>query len=112
MHEVRRSDDDELCGFVDHDNGTWRARNVFCAVLSEHGTEADARQRVLVEGLSSLLDRWTLVERATGDEEVACIIEASPVEVTVARDFYPLPGAPRLRISAAQLESGEWELRR
>ena len=47
-----------------------------------------------------------------GDEQVVCIQEANPASVTVALDYYSLPGVPTLTISSAQLESGEWELRR
>lgn len=85
---------------------------VFGAVLDEHGSEADARAHILAEGLASLTERWTLFEGATGLAEVACIIEANPSQVTVARDYFVHPGVPTLTITAAQLASGEWELRR
>jgi hypothetical protein len=31
--------------------------------------------------------------------------------VTLARDYYSMPGVPTITITAAQLESGEWEMR-
>lgn len=112
MDEVRRATDDELCGFVDRRDGRWLALTVFGAVLGGHGGEAAARDHVLAEGLASLTERWTLVEGATGEEEVACILEANPLQVTVARDHYAMPGVPTLTISADQFAAGEWELRR
>lgn len=112
VDEVRRTGDVELCGFVEERNGRWASLTVFGSALDEHESEADAREHVLAEGLSALTERWTLFERATGRAEVACILEANPTQVTVARDYYALPGVPTLTITAAQLASGEWELRR
>lgn len=112
VEAVRRPEDKELCGFVDQHEGGWCARTVFGAMLGHHETEGDARRQVLAEGLASLTDRWTLLNGATGETEVACILEANPSSVTVVRDYLPLPGAPTLTISAAQFAAGEWELHR
>ena len=112
MHEVRRPDDDELCGLVDEQADGWHACTVFGVTLGRHDDEAAARDQVLREGLSALTERWTLVDGATGEAEVACILEANPTSVTVARDYYPLAGVPTLTITAAQLAAGEWQLRR
>ena len=60
MDEVRRPDDDELCGFVDHHDGSWRALTVFGAVLGGHSSDAVARDAVVTDGLSLLTERWTL----------------------------------------------------
>lgn len=46
------------------------------------------------------------------DEEVVCIQEANPTTVTVARGYYSMPGVPTLTITAQQLASGEWVMRR
>ncbi len=85
---------------------------MFGAPLGHHETHDGAVVQVLSDGLSSLVERWTLRNGSTGDEEVVCIVEAHPGEVTVARDYYALPGVPRLTVTAEQLAAGEWELRR
>jgi hypothetical protein len=38
--------------------------------------------------------------------------EANAAAVTVARGYYSMPGVPTLTITAAQIASGEWEIRR
>lgn len=112
MDEVRRLHDDELCGHVEHRDGRWAALTVFGAVLANHDERDEAERHVLADGLASLAERWTLRNGATGEEEIVCIQEANPVSVRVARDYYSLPGVPTLTITAAQLASGEWALRR
>ena len=84
MEQVRRMDDDELCGHVDARDGTWCSLTVFGAELGRHATRADAVEQVLAEGLASLAERWTLRRGANGEEEVVCIQEANPDKVTVA----------------------------
>ena len=110
--EVRRPDDDELCGHVEPRDGRWCALTVFGAVLGSHDTREAATKQVLDEGLASLAERWTLRHGETGDEELVCIQEANPSAVTVALGYYSLPGVPTRTITAGQLASGEWELRR
>jgi hypothetical protein len=110
--EIRRPDDGELCGFADERNAQWMALTVFGAPLGEHDSHDAARDHVLAEGLASLSDRWTLVNGITGETEIVCLLEANPSQVTVARDYFPLPGVPTLTITAAELSSADWELRR
>jgi hypothetical protein len=112
MEEVRRVDDDELCGYVSHRDGSWCAQTVFGAELGRHDHRDGAVDQVLAEGLASLADRWTLVEGATGEEQVVCIQEAKPATVTLALDYYSLPGVPTLTLTTEQLTSGDWHLRR
>ena len=112
MDPVRRSSDDELCGFVEEGADGWRALTVFGAVLGRHAGRDDAVDQVLEVGLPSLTERWTLRHRASGDEEVVCITEANADGVTVALGYYSLPGVPKQAITAEQLARGEWELRR
>ena len=112
MDEVRRNDDDELCGHVEHRDGSWIALAVFGAELGRHDHREAAVDQVLHEGLASLADRWTLRHGATGDEEVVCIQEANARVVTVARDYYSMPGVPTLTITERQLAAGEWQLLR
>ena len=108
---MRRPSDGELCGYVDERAGQWHAVTVFGAELGRHDSRADAVDQVLVEGLPSLAERWTLRHR-DGAEEVVCIQEANAGSVTVALGYYSLPGVPTRTITAAQLATGEWELHR
>jgi hypothetical protein len=85
---------------------------VFGVVIGEHADRDAASAQVLGDGLAALVDRWTLVDGATGDEEVCCIVEARPGEVIVARDYYAMPRVPTLTITAEQLAAGAWKLTR
>lgn len=109
MIEVRR-DDGELCGFVALQNGRWRSLTVFGVALGEHDGQHDARMQVATEGLSALADRWTLIDGSTDDEQVVCIQQASPVEVTLALDYYSMPGVPTRTIKVEDLAAGRWHL--
>lgn len=112
MEHVRRADDDELCGLVEEREGSWYALTVFGGELGRHADRDGAVDQVLGEGLASLAERWTLVEAATGQEQVVCIQEANPTIVTLALDYYSLPGVPTLTLTTDQLVSGEWHLHR
>jgi hypothetical protein len=109
MIEVRRSDG-ELCGFIAERNGRWSALTVFGASLGEWDSDVDAHQDVHDRGLAVLSERWTLTDGSTGESQVACIQQASPAEVTLALDFYSLPGVPTITIGVEDLESGRWRL--
>lgn len=112
VEEVRRQDDDELCGHVEQRDGRWCALTVFGALLGTHGTREDAWDEVLRDGLASLGERWMLRHDASGEEEVVCIVEARPGAVTVARGYYAVVDTPTLTITHEQLAAGEWELHR
>ena len=112
MDEVRRQDDDELCGHVERRDGHWCALTVFGAVLGHHGDRDAAVDEVLTTGLSSLSERWSLRHGESHDEEAVCIQEAHPGAVTVARGYSSLAGVPTLTITTDQLASGEWQRRR
>lgn len=90
----------------------WRALTVFGGVLGAHATRDDAERQVLNDGLSSLADRWTLSDDESGDEQIVCIQEANPDGVTLALDYYSLPGVPTLRLATSELSGGRWTLRR
>jgi hypothetical protein len=111
VHEVRR-DDGELCGFVAPRNGQWQSLTVFGAVLDEHPDERSARHHVVACGLAALAERWTLVDSATGEEQIVCIQQASPAEITLALDFFSVPGVPTMTLRAGDLASGRWHLTR
>lgn len=107
--EVRR-EDGELCGFVAPQDGRWRSLTAFGAALGEHDDERDARQHVATFGLSALADRWTLIDRSTGEEQLVCIQHVSPNEITLALDYYSLPGVPTMTIRIEDLSTGRWHL--
>jgi hypothetical protein len=110
MLEVRRDDDGELCGYVVPDGRRWRSLTAFGGALGEHDHEQDARQHVAEVGLRALADRWTLTDGATGEEQVVCIQQVSPTEITLALDYYSLPGVPTLTIATDELGTGRWHL--
>ena len=110
MDEVRRPIDGELCGYVDHRNGTWCALVVFGVVLGRHDDRDAATEQVLTSGLAVLSERWTLRNPTTGSEEVVCIQEVNSDAVTVALGYYSLPGVPTLTVTTDELRQGVWEL--
>lgn len=110
--EIRRAEDDELCGYVAERDGAWVATTVFGATLGTHPTRDDAAQQVRELGLAALAERWLLVDTETGDEEVVCIQQASPEAITVALGYYSLPGVPTRTLTRAEPDGGRWELRR
>lgn len=109
MQEVRR-DDGELCGHIVELDRRWAALTVFGGTLAEHDTEDEARLHVAELGLTVLADRWTLIDSASGDEQVVCIQQASPAEVTLALGYYALLGTPTMTIRSGDLRSGRWRL--
>ena len=111
VDEVRRSDDDELCGFVVQRSDGWHAVAVFGGTLMVHPTRSEAEAKVLADGLRALMERWLLVDGTTGDEQIVCIQEANPLGLTVALDYYSMPGVPTLRITRAELDERRWVLR-
>jgi hypothetical protein len=112
MDAVIRPEDDELCGFVEDRRDGWHALTVFGASLGVHPTRLDAEQHVLDEGLASLMERWILTDQDGSTEEIVCIQEAHPDEITVAVGYYSLPGVPTMRIDRTELDAGRWALRR
>jgi hypothetical protein len=110
--EVRRPDDDELCGYVEGRGDDWHAVTIFGGRLGVHERRDDAARQVLEIGLESLAERWRLVDVATGEEQVVCIQEASPSSVTLALGYYSLPGVPSLTVSRGDLTGGRWQLDR
>ena len=85
---------------------------VFGGRLGVHDRCEDAEREVLEVGLAALAERWTLIDASSGDEQVVCIQQASPSEVTLALDHYSLPGVPTLTISRDDLTNGCWRLER
>ena len=112
MIEVRRVDDNELCGYVDLRGREWRAMTIFGGRLGTHDRREDAERQVLDVGLASLAERWTLTDTASGEEQVVCIQQASPSSVTLALDYYSLPGVPTMTLAQSDLASGRWQLHR
>lgn len=110
--EIRRQDDDELCGYVEARGGDWHAITIFGGRLGVHDRRDDAERQVLEIGLASLAERWTLTDVATGEEQVVCIQEASPSSLTLALGYYSLPGVPSLTLSRDDVTGGRWQLDR
>lgn len=104
VHEVRRSDDNELCGHVHLTDGGWSALTVFGGVLGTFPERESASLLVLAEGLSSLTERWWYRGSPSEEWQVVCIQEASPAEVRIALGYYSMPGVPTLVVSRAELD--------
>ena len=85
---------------------------LFGAHLGLHAYREDAERQVHAEGLASLAERWTLVDGASGEEQIACIQESSPTGVTLALGYYSMPGVPTLVVTSDDLAVGRWVLRR
>ena len=111
MIEVRRDEDNELCGFVIERGDAWLACTVFGAELERAKTQAEAQDIVLRRGLASLAERWELRARCEDTWQVVCIQEATPRRVRVALGYYSLPDVPTRVISIDELRLGEFELR-
>ena len=85
---------------------------IFGGRLGTHDRREDAERQVLDAGLASLAERWTLTDTASGEEQVVCIQQASPSSVTLALDYYSLPGVPTMTLARSDLASGRWQLHR
>ncbi len=112
MIEVRRQDDNELCGFVNKVDDGWLAVTVFGAELDRCHDHDRAVKVVLDEGLASLADHWILNGPDVDGDQIVCIQSASPGRVTLALGYYSLPGVPSMTLSLDELRSGLWTLRR
>lgn len=102
--------DGELCGFIRPHADGWEALTVFGAVIERPSTQSEAEAIVRDKALAALAERW-LLERPGHAEQIVCIQEASPDGVTVALDYYSMPGVPTLRIGRNQVDTGEVVLR-
>lgn len=105
MEEIRR-DDGELCGFVAQAEDGWAALTVFGSMLATFDDDEAARREVRESALAALSDRWTLIDGVTGAEQIVCIQQASPTEVSVALGYYSLPGVESLTLSGTELNVG------
>ena len=85
---------------------------IFGGRLGTHDRREDAERQVLDVGLASLAERWTLIDTDSGEEQVVCIQQASPAAVTLALDYYSLPGVPTMTVSRHDLADGRWQLQR
>ena len=112
MIEVRRAEDNELCGYVNDRGDEWHTVTIFGGRLGSYDRRDDAERHVLDVGLASLAERWTLIDAASGEEQVVCIQQVSPSSVTLALGYYSLPGVPTRTIARGDLVSGRWQLHR
>lgn len=111
MLEVRREGDGELCGHVQEDGDDWLVLSVFGGVLRRCPTRDEATQAVLSEGLDALAAHWILSGPGVDGDQIVCIQDARPRSVTVALDYYSLPGVPTMTIVRADLDAGRFQLR-
>ena len=106
MIEVRRADDNELCGSIREADGSWAACTIFGAVLADGMTQAEATDFVLEHGLAALLEPWAFIALPGEEVQVVRIVEANPSMVRLALGFYSLPGVPTVTLTSADLENG------
>ena len=109
--EIRRDEDDELCGFVAERDGVWWALTVFGAGLGDFPDRARAETIVREQGLASLAEHWEFRRDPDDDWQICCILEAGPHGAVLALDYFSMPGVPVVRVSADELSRGA-ELRR
>ncbi len=112
MIEIRRDEDGELCGYVVAAGDGWRALTVFGGDLARCATYDDAVRTVLDDGLPSLAEHWILTGPGIDGDQIVCIQNVSPGAVSLALDYYSVPGTPSMTLSTADLRSGTWSLRR
>lgn len=112
MIEVRRGEDGELCGYVAAEGDVWLALTVFGGELARCATHDDAVRTVLDDGLPSLAEHWILTGPGIDGDQIVCIQNVSPGTVSMALDYYSVPGTASMTLSAADLRSGIWSLRR
>lgn len=106
MQEIRRSADNELCGYVRERDGVWESLTVFLATLAHHTNRADAVDHVERVGLTALGDVWEYRDEGSDHWEPVRIVEASPTRVTIAIGYYSLPGVPTVSLPAAVVGTG------
>ena len=106
MEEVRRRDDQELCGYVVQVEDQWLGLTVFHGVLGETPTRQAAETLVLTAGLASLADHWLYRAPGESDWQIALIQEARPAWVRLLLGYYSLPGVPTITVSANDLANG------
>jgi hypothetical protein len=107
LEEVRRASDDELEGYVEADQGGWRALTVFGGLLGTAESRQAALDIVRRRGLASLAERWYWWSREAAGWRVVLPQEASPGRVRVAIGYYSLPGVETAVITAADLAAGD-----
>lgn len=106
MIEVRRESDNELCGFVVESGQGWNSLTVFGGLLEIHPSQKLAETHVLDVGLASLSSHWYFRSSAHDDWQICCIQEASPSSVTIALDYYSMPGVPIVKLNAEDFAQG------
>lgn len=106
VQEIRRPQDDELCGYVRGAGSRWQALTVFHGLLAEFDRQDLAVDHVAEAGLPALQQRWHYRPAPDEDWQVVLIQEAHPGRVRLALGYYSLPGVPVVTVTAADLEAG------
>lgn len=113
MIEVRRPEDDELCGHVravarvEEGTTSWQALTVFGGLLGSHGTQEAAEAQVREDGLACLAEHWLYRASPSDEWQIVCIQEASPQSVRIALDFYSMPGVPTVVLARDVVLAGD-----
>lgn len=94
LQEVRRTTDDELCGYIAQRGGAHVALTVFHGELATFDSDALARQHVLDHGLASLHRHWHFRNSPQEEWQLVLIQEARPGWARIVLGYYSLPGVP------------------
>ena len=88
----RRSDDDELLGYLEPVKNAFQARTVFGHPIGAPDEEAAARRALDAGGLTYLAERWLLSLDGREEPVTVQIVEATPATVTLKSVDYGYEG--------------------
>lgn len=92
---VRRPEDDELMGYLVHDQSQWSACTVFGYTLATFATRPEAREYLLANGLAVLADDWEFLDD-DGEWYKCGLIEAKPDHITARITDYGHPDVQKI----------------
>ncbi len=90
---IHREEDNELLGYILHDNDIWLPLTIFGYALESCVSEADAIRVISNKGLESLMDTWQYFDTDQEDWYNCTIIEAKKNEIAVRITDYGHPDA-------------------
>jgi hypothetical protein len=99
LHEVRRAQDGELCGFVLRHSAGYQALTVFYGVLGNFESADDASSHVTDRGLASLHEHWNFRATRSDEWQTVLVQEARPGWARLVLGYYSLPGVPTLDVA-------------
>jgi hypothetical protein len=92
-HPIHRQEDNELLGYILHDDTEWLPLTIFGYALDHCLTEEDAMRVVNNKGLESLMDTWQYFDSKLDDWFNCAIIEAKKNKITIRITDYGHPDA-------------------